>query len=158
MLTPGLGQRQLLITDVSRGFKEVVAVGTDLRIAELLDAVVPHALGELERRLEASVPGGSGSPRRRRGRVASDRAVGTAIVIRAGDHSDRQQQRNPPTRRVTTTRRTYDRRRPRHIGEIPLRSLIPPEAFNPSAPSPNSSATWMTRSLLTANVDIRSDA
>ena len=52
-----LGRLQLLIPDAGRGFEEEVAVGTDLRVGEILDAVVTHALGELERRRESGVAG-----------------------------------------------------------------------------------------------------
>ena len=94
-----LGHLQLLIPDVDGRTEEEVAVGTDLRVGELLDAVVTHALGELERRLDGVLGSGSGwrgghlHPRRRGG-LGSDRGIGIGlgVVVGAADQADREQQ------------------------------------------------------------------
>ena len=126
-----VGRLQLLVVDVGGRAEEEVAVGADLRVDEVLDAVVAHALGELERRESgvASVDGAASVV------AAPSSSTSRQLPLRLRRHRSRHRaQATKPAanssaavtrRRAGITRRRYDQRRARHIGEIPLRSLRP---------------------------------
>ena len=141
-----VGHLQLRVSDIGGRAEEEVAVGADLRVGEVLDAVITHAPGEFERRLESSVLGGDAgwhggrSRRCRRDGLGSDCGIGLGIAAGAADQPGHEQQhdgRRTSSRRHTTnvrpSRRTTHRGDPSSIPDRPLRRPDPRQRRHRSA-------------------------